>query len=348
MDGWILLFGQYIDGITANYVTAVVTQLSVALAPLVLAGLTLWWILMGWAVMRGEVRETVSTLFWKVFKISLIITLALNVGVYNDIVSSTADGLRDGMANVFGVTVDGTDTTQTQATVWTAINDFDQAGGNLVTQVSKDASWYNIPVWVALFFVMTGQTLLTLAALFIAVLTKVFQSFFLAVGPIFILGLAFRPTQRFFDSWLGMVVNTIILSWIGLFLAGFGMYLMTAFATAVTNGWNVLMPVKTALQYCGMCLIFVVMLWQAPGWAAALAGGSSMQTGLSMITQALILRGRSGSAGAAGAAGSAGANAVARGAGAYGVGAAAGRAVGAAGRWSRRAMYRMAAIRGRR
>jgi type IV secretion system protein VirB6 len=347
MDGWVLLFGGYIDGITAGYVTAVVSQLSIALTPLVLAGLTLWWILLGWAVLRGEVREPVATIFWKVFKISLLVTIALNVGVYNDVVSSTADGLRDGMANVFGVTIDGTDTTQTQATVWTAINDFDQAGGNLVTQIARDASWYNIPVWIALFFVMTGQTLLTLAALFIAVLTKVFQSFFLAVGPIFIIALAFRPTQRFFDGWLGMIVNTIILSWIGLFIAGFGMYLMTAFATAVTAGWNVLNPVKTAFQYLGMCAVFVVMLWQAPGWAAALAGGSSMQTGMSMITQALIVRGRS-SSGGSGAPGAGGTNAVARGAGAYGVGVAAGRAVAAAGRLGRRAMYRMAAIRGRR
>jgi type IV secretion system protein VirB6 len=348
MDGWILLFGGYIDGITSTYVTAVVTQLSLMLAPLVFSGLTLWWILIGWAVLRGEIRETVSTIAWKVFKISMIITIALNVGVYNDFVAGTADGLRDGMANVFGVTIDGADTTQTQATVWTAINDFDQAGGALVTEVSKDASWYNIPVWVALFFVMTGQTLLVLASLFIAVLTKVFQSFFLAVGPVFILGLAFKPTQRFFDGWLGMIVNTIILSWIGLFLTGFGMYLMTAFAQAVTDGWNILMPVKTALQYCGMCLIFVVMLWQAPGWAAALAGGSSIQTGISMVTQALIVRGRSSGAGSTGSSGVPGANAVARGAGAYGAGAAAGRAVGAAGRWGRRAMYRMAAIRGRR
>lgn len=348
MDGWILLFGGYIDGITNNYVTAVVTQLAVMLAPLVLAGLTLWWIVLGWAVMRGEVRETVSTIFWKVFKISMIVTIALNVGVYNDVVSGTADGLRDGMANVFGVSIDGTDTTQTQATVWTAVNDFDQAGGVLVTQISKDASWYNIPVWVALFFVMTGQALLIIAALFIAVLTKVFQSFFLAVGPLFVLGLIFKPTQRFFDGWLGMIVNTIILSWIGLFLAGFGMYLMTAFAQAVTDGWNILMPVKTALQYFGMCAIFVVMLWQAPGWAAALAGGSSIQTGISMVTQALIIRGRSMGAGSSDAHGARAANAVARGAGTYGAGVTAGRAVGAAGRWSRRAMYRVAAIRGRR
>lgn len=348
MNDWILMLGGYIDGITASYVNNVVAQLAVALTPIALSTMTIWWIVIGWAVLRGEVRESVQTLIWKVIKMSMIFVVALNTAVFNDVVADTADGLRDGMANVFGVSIDGVDTTATQATVWTAINNFDLAGGELVTQVAEDTSWYNVPVWVALLLVSFGQGILTLAGLFITVLSKVFQSFFLAVGPLFILSLAFKPTQRFFDGWLAMIVNTIILSWIGLFLTGFGMYLMREFARAVATNWDTLMPITTALQYCGMCAIFTVILFQAPSWAAALAGGSSVQTGISMITQALIVRGRGGAPAAAGT--PSGTNVIAGSRDAVGSAArAAGQFVSAgAGSIGRRAAYRLAALRGRR
>lgn len=348
MNDWVLMLGAYIDDITAAYVNNVIAQLAVALAPVALSAMTIWWIVLGWAVLRGEVRESVQTVIWKVIKMSLIFVVALNTAVFNDVIADTADGLRDGMANVFGVSVDGVDTTTTQATVWTAINNFDLAGGELVTQVAEDTSWYNVPVWIALLLVSLGQGVLTLAGLFIAVLTKVFQSFFLAVGPLFILALAFKPTQRFFDGWLGMVVNTIILSWIGLFLTGFGMYLMREFARAVATNWDTLMPITTALQYCGMCAIFTVILFQAPGWAAALAGGSSVQTGISMLTQALIVRGRGGPSAAAAAGSSSTTNVIASGGGTHALGRVAGRFFDGAGNIGRRAAYRLAALRGRR
>ena len=359
MNDWIIRVGAYIDSIAANYVNNVVAQLAVAIMPLVLAVFTIWWITIGITLIRGQLQDSVGTVIWKALHMSMIFSVALNVAVYNDWISDSVDGLRDGMASVFAATVGGNNTVETEATIWTAINDFDLAGGQLVREVSEDTSWYNVPVWAALALVLLGQALLTVAALFIAVLTKVFASFFLAVGPLFILGLAFKPTQRFFDGWLGMVINTIVLSWIGLFLTGFGLFIAERFATAVANGWDTVMPITSGLQYLCMCGIFTLMLFQAPGWAAALAGGSSMQTGVSMITQALIVRGRTGQ----GSAGQSGSNQIARGSALRNLAYQGGNAAGVATRGvaagaqamgrgfsnvTRQAAYKLAALRGRR
>jgi type IV secretion system protein VirB6 len=359
MDGWVTWLGAGIDGIANTYAQNVVATLATLLAPIALIALTIWWILVGWAVLRGEIQESVHTVFWKMVKATLIVMFALNAGLYNSEIGAAADGLRDGMATVFYQAVGAQGGPTTTGNVWTQINNFDLAGGALVHQVATDASWYNVPVWISLLLVMTGQFLLEVAALFIAIITKVYQSFFLAVGPVFILLLLFRPTARFFDGWLGMMVNTIVLCWIGLFLMGFGLYLAQQFATTVQSGWTTVEPVKAALQYVAMCAIFALMLMQAPSWAAALAGGSAMRGGMTMLTNILV-SGAIASAGSRGAAGG-GRNAIAPGR-AHGFGYALGRAVRGAStvstgdasaaargaQWARQAAYKVAALRGRR
>ena len=57
-------------------------------------------------------------------------------------------------------------------------------------------------------------------ALFVVSLAKLFLTFVIAVGPIFVLCLAWRPTARFFDSWLSMVLNAVVLTWFAFFALG--------------------------------------------------------------------------------------------------------------------------------
>ena len=62
-------------------------------------------------------------------------------------------------------------------------------------------------------------------ALFVVTLAKLFLTFVIAVGPLFILCLAWRPTARFFDSWLSMVLNAVVLTWFAFFALGLSAYM---------------------------------------------------------------------------------------------------------------------------
>ncbi len=62
-------------------------------------------------------------------------------------------------------------------------------------------------------------------ALFVVTLAKLFLTFVIAVGPLFILCLAWRPTARFFDSWLSMVLNAVVLTWFAFFALGLSTYM---------------------------------------------------------------------------------------------------------------------------
>eukprot|EP01031_Cornospumella_fuschlensis_P012630 gene12630-15428_t len=75
--------------------------LMTALAPIALTTMTLWVALYGWAVLRNVVSETLPTFMWKVFKIGLVLTFALQSGFYISNVADTANALATGVATTF-------------------------------------------------------------------------------------------------------------------------------------------------------------------------------------------------------------------------------------------------------
>jgi type IV secretion system protein VirB6 len=347
MEGWISVVGAKVDSVATEYVTGVVSTLCTDVAPFALVALTIWWMLLGWAVMRGEVQNSVTTVIWKAIKTSVIVLLALNSGAYNTTIADGYDGMRDSMSVVVGKSV-ADDTSLNGATVWNTLDALQTKGLDIVHKMDEEASWYNIGILVAEAVFLLGMTALILAALFIAMLSKIFGTFFIAVGPLFILCLLFKPTQRFFDGWLGMMINTIVLTWIGMFVAGFGVAVTQVFADQIFLDWDSLNALGTAAQFCLLCLMFAVIIMQAPSWAAALTGGSSMQLGGAMARDAAMLMMRRGGSRASGGGGG---NSMQRLSVVQQLGNSAAKGVqrlgGAAAQGARQARYRLAALRGR-
>ena len=71
----------------------------------------------------------------------------------------------------------------------------------LVVDLLKDACITRLDLLFAAVVTAFGNVIFLCLALFVVTLAKVFLTFTLAVGPLFILCLAWRPTARFFDSF---------------------------------------------------------------------------------------------------------------------------------------------------
>jgi len=93
--------GSKITAILSNYVIGVVSSLMVAIAPIALTAMTLWVMLYGWAVLRNAVSESVPSFVWKVTKISLVLTFALQSAAYVGNVADAANSLATGVATTF-------------------------------------------------------------------------------------------------------------------------------------------------------------------------------------------------------------------------------------------------------
>jgi type IV secretion system protein VirB6 len=360
MFNWV---GAQLDGILSTYVLGVVSALMAGITPIALTAMTVWVALYGWAVLRNEVSETVPTFIWKVFKIGIVLTFALQSAFYMSNVADAANGLAMGVASTFLPT--GVD----PATItgpYALLDKFNDDASVQVADIMKEASMFRLDLLLAAAIFSFGSVIFLCIALFVVTLSKLFLTFVIAIGPLFILCLAWRPTARFFDSWLSMVLNAVVLTWFAFFALGLSAFMGVSMFKAINDGggflggaFNVL---GESIRYCVLMILMAIICFQAPSLASALTGGAAIQQGIQMAQSAMIAGGlRSGSSGRGATPGAAG-GVIKAGAGlphaaGYATGAAGAAAVSTgqfAGRMARQgagsvktAAYKLAALRGR-
>lgn len=326
MFAWV---GSKFDILLNAYTLDVVTSLMLGIAPIALSAMTLWIGFYGWALMRNEVSEAVPTFMWKVFKISLVLVIALQSGVYISNVSESANALAMGVASTF---LPAQADPLTLTSPYALLDAFNDRASQLVLDLLAEAGITRLDLVFAAVLTAFGNVIFICVALFVITLAKVLLTFVIAIGPLFVLCLAWKPTQRFFDSWLSMVLNTVVLTWFAFFALGLSIFMGDAIVQSIQDQGGFLGPtlnvVGESLKYCIVMILMAVICFQAPSLASALTGGAAVQQGIQMIQNAMMvsgLRHRS-SFGSSGSGGT-----VRGGAGIpYTAGHAAGRAAGAA------------------
>ena len=347
--------GSQFDSVLSTYVLSVVTALMAAITPVALTAMTLWIILYGWAVLRNEVSETLPTFLWKVVKIGLVLAFALQSGFYIANVADTANALAMGVASTFLPA--GVDPS-TVSSPYALLDKFNDDASAQVADIMKEASLFRLDLVLAGAIFSLGSVAFLCIALFVVTLAKLFLTFVIAIGPLFILCLAWRPTARFFDSWLSMVLNAVVLTWFAFFALGLSAFVGNQIFLAIHTGGSFLGSTFNVLgeatRYCVLMILMAILCFQAPSLASALTGGAAIQQGIQMIQNAMMVSGLRSSARGAGSAPGAGGVIRAGASLPHAAGAAAastGRHAGTAARRgygaARSAAYKLAALRGR-
>lgn len=335
--------GNQVDTLLNGYVLSVVASLTTALAPVALSALTLWIGLYGWAVLRHEANESIQSFAWNTFKIGLVFAVALQAGVYSAYVAALANDLSTAVASIF---LPATTNSAAITSPYELLDAFNDQSNLLVLDLLKDAGILRLDLLLSAIVCGLGNGVFLCVALAVITLAKVLLCFVLAVGPLFILCLAFRPTARFFDSWLSMVLNAVVLAWFAFFALGLSIYLGQRILQVVQGNGGFLGSnfnvVAESLKYCVVMVLMAIICFQAPGLAAALTGGAPVQQGLQMVQNALMIAGLRSISSARSAPASASQGGVVR-AGAGMLGRASQAASGAA----RTPAYQLAAQRGR-
>jgi type IV secretion system protein VirB6 len=258
-----------VDLMLSTFVSAKSAALCVALVPLALSGATIYMLMMGYAIMRGEANDSLHTFVWKSFKIAFIAGLALSAGAYQ---THVIDGI-EGIQGAFIQTMSGA------ATIGGLVDNMAQPFDELGTALWAKATtgfWPNFSLLAAAAMVAIAQAFLFVVGLGFYLLAKVALALVFAMGPAFILCAMWPATQKYTESWLGQALNYVILN----VLVGASIAMLTAFAsqfaghiTATQDTTNVL-KATMALLLCSGALA-VVML-NLPQLAGALAGGASL------------------------------------------------------------------------
>ena len=333
-----------------GYAARVSGDLAVGLVPIALLLVTVYVAVYGLAVMRGEATEPVGTFAWKMVKVGAILSFALPGLYYSGNVAAAATGLQDGLATLFVAP-----RAVAAATAFGALDLANTAANEQLALLWKDAGMFRLDLVLASLLFSLGTTIFLVLGAFVALLGKLILTFALAIGPLAILCLLFKPTARFFDSWLSFVLSAVVLSWFVFFALGMSLYVSDRVVAAIADGSAFVAGVPGsvgALEAAGtylavMCLLAIV-LYKAPSLASSLTGGASIQSGAQMVTNSMVAM-RAMGAGRAGGGAAAGGGSMSRGGGAAYVAGRAAGAVGSAGgavAGGARAAYQRVAQRG--
>lgn len=284
--------GSKLSAVLATYVIGVVSALMSAIAPLALSAMTLWVLLYGWAVLRGEVPESVPSFLWKATKVGLVLTFALQSGFYITNVADAAKSLATGVSTTF---LPNSAPATTVSSPYALLDAFNDNASKQVSDLMKEAGITRLDLLLAATLFSLGSVAFLCVAVFVVTLATVFLAFVVAVGPLFVLCLAWKPTQRFFDSWLSMLLNAVVLTWFAFFALGLSTFLGQQMFAAIDNGGGFLGNAFNALgestRYCVLMIVMAIICFQAPSLASALTGGAGIQQGVQMIQNVLMVAG---------------------------------------------------------
>jgi len=284
--------GNQFTSILSTYVLGVVSSLMSAITPIALSAMTLWVLLYGWAVLRNEVSETVPAFLWNVTKIGLVLAFALNSGVYVANVVDTANGLATGIATTF---LPSGAPAATITSPYSLLDQFNDNASKQISDIMAEAGITRLDLFLAAGVFSVGTVLFLCVAVFIVTLATVLISFVLGVGPVFILCLAWRPTQRFFDSWLSVLLNAIVLTWFAFFALGLSAFIGEQMFSAIerSGGFtdSALNALGESIRYCVLMIVMAIICFQAPSLASALTGGAAVQQGIQMVQNAMMVAG---------------------------------------------------------
>ena len=289
MFAWL---GTKLSAVLSTYVVGVVSSLMAAITPLALSAMTIWVLLYGWAVLRHEVPESVPSFLWKVSKIGLVLAFALQSGFYITNVADTANGLATGVATTF--LPPGAPPT-TASSPYALLDEFNDNASRQVSDIMKEAGITRLDLLLAASLFSIGSVAFLCIAVFIVTLATVLLGFVVAVGPIFVLCLAWKPTQRFFDSWLSMLLNAVVVAWFAFFALGLSAFVGHQMFSAIDSAGGFLGTTLNVLgeatRYCVLMLVMAIICFQAPSLASALTGGAAIHQGVQMLQNVLMVVG---------------------------------------------------------
>lgn len=259
-----------IDMYLAEFVTKTTTALCTNLVPVAVAGVTIYIMVYGFAVIRGETNDPLMVFVWKAFKISLIAALALSEGTYQDVVIGTFRALQDGLVQA----ISGA------PSVAQAIDDvnmpFDALSSGLFQKIMDSWGAAAIGWGFAALIVVVAQTLVIIESVGVFLVAKMTFTLTAAVGPLFVLALMFSPTAPLAESWGKQVLQAVLTN----VLVTATLSMATSFATqyaerVLTNSAQVNV-VSASISLLIASVVLVQIVKSHPLLAQALAGGLAL------------------------------------------------------------------------
>lgn len=240
--------------------------------PVVTTLVGIYFVLYSWAGLRGQVQDWGNDLVARVVKICLIIGIGFSTAGYGMYVVDPVLNIPADLTSIV------TGKTAEQVAGPAILDDqFDKAIdlGKAAMEKGSLFSENGLAFYLtALIFYVSGL-IMTVYAAYLMLLSKGMLAILVGFGPIFIGCLIFDVTKRFFDAWVGLIVNYIMV-----FVFAVAAVSMTF--VAFQNYLSKLTPesgLGAALGLLVMAIIDILIIMGVTHMASSLAGGSPVGNG---------------------------------------------------------------------
>lgn len=269
-----------VDQAIDTFLTSTIAEVAGAVGPIANKMLFLYVLLWGIAAYRGLIQEYIVDGVVRIVKVILVISLATNVGLYSGTIADNLIALPDYLAKMVG---GGSPTADSKATLDKILDDGLETAGKFWESASLNPLNPNIsPIFMAVFtliaiFLSTGY------AAFLIVLSKLALAVLVGIGPLFIIMLMFDSTKKFFESWVGQVMNFAFVSFLTVAVVKLIFAVLESTATSTNTATTAAVAGGSAGLWTIASLILIsligfLVLMQVMGIASGLGGGMALST----------------------------------------------------------------------
>lgn len=245
--------------------------------------LTLFVLFWGVAMASGQISEPFTDGMKRIIRMCIIVGFALTVGIYQDYVADFFLRVPSEMASELAY--EGSSGGYEPVSIATVLDASLQQGfdvgdkawdkGDEMAQTGIKAAIAGMGYYALAILVYLAAAALVAIAAGILLVAFLATALLLAIGPLFILFAIFPTTYRWFETWLGQLVNFAILYvmvavTVGLVFGMFDQYLSMLPITTLSE------TVVNTLKLIGMTIAIAAVLLQTRSMAAALGGGAAM------------------------------------------------------------------------
>lgn len=272
------MFSKLTTSLT-TYVNDTATQVIATITPVATTLLIIYVMLWGWSMMRGMIQEPVMDGVGRIIRLSLITGIALGIGNYNQFLSDWLWSAPDALASVVGgASSSSTSNIQFLDGLMSKMYDY----GAAFYEAAMADTTFGIPdpgKLVAAIIIWFAGIAVTGYGAFLYALSKMALAVLLAIGPMFVLLMIFEPTKKFFDAWIGQVLNYVFSIMLTAAATGLILTIIKAFLAspdAIANMADT--EIAGIIPAVVFSLIGLLVLMQVSSIASALGGGVAIGT----------------------------------------------------------------------
>jgi len=258
-----------------------ITSVLAAVATPLMACVTLWVIIQGILVMRGDVDPRGG--ITRIIKVALVVGILTSANLYTNYVQTL---FVTTIPNWFATAAGGSQTaiTGTPATfdkMWSVTE-------NMVEKISQQISMYDMIDSVSLALIELCMMILLIVTFAIYEFAIIITGVMVAIGPILIVGYLFEATKGVADRWVGKLITYSLLTLLinvtlAIVLQGEKAYMQVILAQQASGLAAVPIEIKVLIELAMFFAMGAFIIISLPAIAATLGGGLSVSPGAAVM-----------------------------------------------------------------